>query len=600
MDMEVRPSFNVSKKSFSENKKYNLEPSGKHEDGEGTLFKFFYYLGGYTQLYTKRVLKYFKRLFTPAAQFASVAFEKTVVERWMRFKNEAADVKGDFGTAARRFKSVKGFKGKSIEGFKIAVDGITKHHSITVKALNICAPLLTLLILFLTINHYANLNFALEVSYNGEKLGFIENEGVYTSATDMVNERIMSSDASTALESTPTFSLKIADPNTNFQLDNDICDNLLGATTGELTEAYGLTVNGEFVGAIESEGDMTFILDTYLKGFATGAKNETVEFLDLVEVTYGYYPVSGITDAESLQEKISKTQLTAEYYTVQTGDTAYGICKKFGMNLTDLKALNENLDQLMYPNRRVKITADRPTIQVRTISSSSYTQPIKFSTKTIKDETKYTDYKKLQTAGVNGVQRINEEKVYIDGILTETKVIDKIIEKEPVNEVYVVGTKKRAIVNNNNNNSNSNKNNGNKNNNKNNNTSINASGKFTWPVPGYTSVSSYYGKRWGRMHKGIDISRSGIYGASIVAADSGTVTVAGTSSSGYGKYIMIDHGNGYVTLYGHCSKLLVSKGQKVRKGQVIAKVGSTGRSTGPHLHFEIRKNGSHKNPLSYY
>ena len=109
--------------------------------------------------------------------------------------------------------------------------------------------------------------------------------------------------------------------------------------------------------------------------------------------------------------------------------------------------------------------------------------------------------------------------------------------------------------------------------------------------------------RWGRMHKGIDIAGSGIYGKPIVAANAGKVIVAFTNDSpgySYGKYVMIDHGGQNVTLYGHCSKLNVSAGQYVNKGDTIAFVGSTGNSTGPHLHFEIRRNGSTVNPMNYF
>lgn len=98
-------------------------------------------------------------------------------------------------------------------------------------------------------------------------------------------------------------------------------------------------------------------------------------------------------------------------------------------------------------------------------------------------------------------------------------------------------------------------------------------------------------------HTGIDIS--GPYGTPIKAAASGTVTYSGNANDGYGYYVIISHGNGVTTLYAHCSQLLVTKGQTVSKGEVIAKMGSTGNSTGNHLHFEVRKNGITYNPQNY-
>lgn len=130
-------------------------------------------------------------------------------------------------------------------------------------------------------------------------------------------------------------------------------------------------------------------------------------------------------------------------------------------------------------------------------------------------------------------------------------------------------------------------------------------GNFLWPVPGVTRISSGYGTRWGSLHKGIDIASAGVYGKAIVAADSGRVMQGGwgnygTGYGGYGNVVAIDHGGGYSTLYGHCSRVVVSAGSTVKKGQVIAYVGSTGDSTGPHLHFEIRVNGVAKNPLNWF
>ena len=95
---------------------------------------------------------------------------------------------------------------------------------------------------------------------------------------------------------------------------------------------------------------------------------------------------------------------------------------------------------------------------------------------------------------------------------------------------------------------------------------------------------------------------SDAYGKNIIATKDGTVILSSLESesgTGYGNYIIIDHGGGYSSLYGHCSQLLVSRGQTVKRGQIIAKVGSTGWSTGPHLHFEIRYNGSTVDPLDY-
>ncbi|MGI5985092.1 MAG: peptidoglycan DD-metalloendopeptidase family protein [Clostridiales bacterium] len=130
---------------------------------------------------------------------------------------------------------------------------------------------------------------------------------------------------------------------------------------------------------------------------------------------------------------------------------------------------------------------------------------------------------------------------------------------------------------------------------------ITGTGSFQWPVPGHTA-SNTYGWRFhpifkeNRFHAGEDIGAPS--GTSILAADSGTVAVAAYSSS-YGNYVVISHGNGISTLYAHMSSMAVSVGASVTKGQVIGYVGSTGWSTGPHLHFEVRVNGSHTDPLSY-
>ncbi|MCH5299348.1 MAG: peptidoglycan DD-metalloendopeptidase family protein [Ruminococcus sp.] len=216
-----------------------------------------------------------------------------------------------------------------------------------------------------------------------------------------------------------------------------------------------------------------------------------------------------------------------------------------------------------------------------------YKQTVPYTTKVKYDSSKYTDYRKTIQNGRNGKQIITYRVTYVDGVQTDAYVTKTKTTKKAQKKIIVVGTKKKAAV-----------------------TSTSTSyyqnsyssgsGSFMWPLPYTRNITSGYGARWGRMHTGIDIAAGGVYGKAVVASDGGTVEWAGYDSSGYGNYVIINHNNGYKTLYGHCSAVYVSRGQSVSKGSTIAAVGSTGDSTGPHLHFEVRTSGgSRLNPLGF-
>ncbi len=215
------------------------------------------------------------------------------------------------------------------------------------------------------------------------------------------------------------------------------------------------------------------------------------------------------------------------------------------------------------------------TINVKTVSKVTTNTEIAFSKKTVKDDNKLIGYSKVKTAGVKGLKTKVETVENVNGTETlRTELSSKVV-KEPVTQVVVVGTAKTNA-------SPAQR-------------SEERSAGFICPLKrGKFVVSAYYGD--GRNHKGIDLAAD--KGTPIYAVSGGTVTASGYSGA-YGYRVVIDHGNGLVTKYAHASALCVSKGQTVKQGDVIAYVGNSGRSTGNHLHFEVVKNGSQRNPVSY-
>ena len=180
----------------------------------------------------------------------------------------------------------------------------------------------------------------------------------------------------------------------------------------------------------------------------------------------------------------------------------------------------------------------------------------------------YIGESKVIQEGKEGEKVVKKEITLINEEKIGEKVIEENITKEPEQRIVENGSKNP----------------------------INEDVAFLAPPSRGINVTSNFGYRWGKQHKGVDIA--GNTGDPIYAALDGTVTFSGWQD-GYGKVMKIDHGEGMETIYAHCSELDKKVGEKVSKGETIAKVGSTGRSTGPHLHFELRVKGEAKNPLNY-
>ncbi len=209
---------------------------------------------------------------------------------------------------------------------------------------------------------------------------------------------------------------------------------------------------------------------------------------------------------------------------------------------------------------------------IETKISVTKEETVEYTIKTKYDSTKESDYSVVKHEGKNGKKAVTTEITYVNGKKIGEEVVNSEVTKEPVDKLIITG---KAFENG------------------------CATGSFMWPCPYTTTVFSGYGYREDGAHWGIDINDNGIYGTDIIASDGGVVVTASYDNYGYGHHVEIDHGNGYITRYAHCSDLYVSVGDKVSKGSVIASVGSTGDSEAPHLHFEVIENGNRVDPQSF-
>lgn len=241
----------------------------------------------------------------------------------------------------------------------------------------------------------------------------------------------------------------------------------------------------------------------------------------------------------------------------------------------DLKNGDEKPEILTVREAADEITS-KQELTVQTTELSTEEKPVKFKTITKQTEKLYEGETKVKQEGKKGRKEVTKEITKENGETVDELVLEETILKEPKPQITLKGTKERpepaetasAQI---------------------------GTGKLSAPVS-QLNVTSNFGPRWGRTHLGVDLAMP--QGSSICAADAGSVIFTGYCGS-YGNLVKIDHGNGIITYYAHCSAILTGQGDEVEKGDVIAKVGSTGNSTGPHLHFEVRVNGENVDPMGY-
>ncbi len=540
--------------------------------------RFLYIVGIQTLRVCKRLNRRLRHAFRPVASAAAAVYLQTAGKRLRRLRQELLAARAAFS----RFRAVfsrprhTGFLQALREYSRFTHRGAGLHREFLSSVFHFTLAAASVLLLVLTAHRWNTMSFGLVLTNQGQQIAAIQNESVYEQATEMVNQRMVHDTAQKSSEIKFAPSFRLTAGKADYLTPNSVCDLLIRQSDGIIEEASGLYMDGELVGAVKSGADLRYILDGILNAARGNDPNVKAQFTKNVEIVSGLFPTMSIISTDSMQKLVGGTSKAAVTYTVRPGDTATSIAGANHTTVAELNKINNNqLGDMLHPGDLINLERAVPTLEVELVKTVTYDVEIPYTTVTREDDTRYTDYTKVVTEGVNGKQRLTDQVHTVNGAETSRINLSATVLQQPVDKVVLTGTKKRPQ----------------------NETGV-ASGKFMWPVPSLHTITTYFTWRWGAFHTGIDISGSGAYGRTIVASDGGVVTLAGPND-GYGNCIIISHGNGYSTLYGHCSKILVTAGQSVSKGQAIGRVGSTGNSTGPHCHFEVIKNGTKVNPLQY-
>ncbi|SHH21419.1 Murein DD-endopeptidase MepM and murein hydrolase activator NlpD, contain LysM domain [Thermosyntropha lipolytica DSM 11003] len=341
-------------------------------------------------------------------------------------------------------------------------------------------------------------------------------------------------------------------------------------------EGASVVVNGKeqvFLADKQSAQKLLARLKKEGENLDEGEKLLAVAFEEKVEVKEKLVPVDKVLSPEEAYILIKTGTNRPEKYIVKEGDSLWLIARRHDMYVDDIVQANNLKSDKLMPGDELILVRSKPLINVMARVEGQKVEEIPYETKVIVDKNAPWGVR-VKQEGKNGKKKVVYIAVKKNGTIQNREIKEETIIENAVDKIVVKGSKVTLAS-------------------RGGGESIAGSGRLAWPV--YGTITSPFGARGGR-HTGVDIAAR--TGTPIRAADSGTVIFAGWQG-GYGKLVIIDHGNGLVTRYAHCNSIYVSTGQRVSKGEVIASVGSTGNSTGSHLHFETLSYGSFRNPLNF-
>lgn len=409
-----------------------------------------------------------------------------------------------------------------------------------------------------------------EYSYNGRVLGVVKEQEDVLKILDVVQKQLSKEhNAQVAIDRNLDIHFeRVIALNREIDDSEEVLRQLTYMQDMKI-KAVALYINGNREAILSSEKDAQEILEAVQTSFlstSTNTEYEKIGFAEAVEIKEIDTKLGRIMNFEDTFSKIMTGAVAKRIHEVVSGDTFSGIAKKYSISSSDLRMANPGINpERLSIGQEIILTQTVPLLTVQTVEVATYIEPVPFETVQKETDTMYKGEQSVRVQGQNGERSVVARIVKNNGVeISKTELSSSII-KQPVEKVVHVGTKPPPA--------------------------LQGTGSFIYPVTGARLTT-----RYSRYHQAIDLAISS--GTKIRAADGGTVISSGYSGS-YGYVVRINHGGNRVTLYAHCSKLLVKAGDKVYQGQHIANVGSTGRSTGPHVHFEVIINGVKRNPLDY-
>ena len=546
------------------------------------LYRYHYGLGIHTMRLYRRFGRWLGRVTAPLRQLCRYVWRRRVVLPVHRLHRRAKKVWHQMRPAGKLLAD--NFKKNPLLVFPCffrLCRSAVRHYWEELTALGrLVGPVAAGSVLAVTILAWTNTDFCLNLTYQGNDLGVVENAAVYDRGAALARGRVINADNSFTVDAVPTLTMTLQKRNAPLS-DGEVCDGILRTAGDSIAQAVGLYVDGNFIGAMESGEDIQALLERFKEGkYDPTDTEQRVEFVQNVQQEEGLYPISAVSGEGAMRDHLSAQTVVERNYMVQAGDTLSTIALRHDMTTAELRALNPALaaTDMIRVGDTLVVQRAQTLLQVKVVKTERYNETVDYTTKTVYRDDKPVTYSKTTTKGVEGQKAIVAEDTYIDGIKTGRKIISETVTKQPITKVVEKGTQK--VVNG---------------------IAVQQGdgvthGSMLWPVPICHNMSRGYK----RGHYALDITNGPVkvLGKPAVAADGGKVIHAGWYYD-YGYTVKIQHANGLVTLYAHLQTLKVVKGQQVSRGQTIGLVGSTGRSTGPHLHFEVIKNGVRQNPLNY-